>query len=131
MALSNDIQEIPRLIGETVEQLGKLVQNEADLARAEMSQKIAQAALGAAYIVGAAMLAIPVLVLVLISLAIWFTQLGLSPILAHLCAAACGAFGSAILGLVGKRFLKAEKLKLRVTMRQFGDDVQAMKEMSR
>jgi len=34
MALSNDLNAIPRLFGDAVEQLGKLVQNEVQLARA-------------------------------------------------------------------------------------------------
>ena len=56
MSLSSDLNAIPRLFGDAVEQLGKLVQNEVQLARAELSQKITQASIGAAYIAGAAIL---------------------------------------------------------------------------
>jgi hypothetical protein len=90
MALSNDLNAIPRLFGDAVEQLGKLVQNEVQLARAELGQKMTQVGVGAAYVAGAAILSIPVLVVLLIALALWLSQLGLSPILAHLAAAACG-----------------------------------------
>ena len=62
MALSDDLHTIPRLVGDTFEQLGKLVQNEVQLARAEVSEKLAQAAMGAAYLGAAAVLFIPVLV---------------------------------------------------------------------
>jgi hypothetical protein len=131
MALSNDLNAIPRLFGDAVEQLGKLVQNEVQLARAELSQKMAQASIGAAYVTGAAILSIPVLVVVLIALALWLTQLGLSPVVAHLGAAACGAVISAILAMVGMSHLKPENLKPMVTMRQVERDVETAKEMAR
>ena len=131
MALSNDLNAIPRLFGDAVEQLGKLVQNEVQLARAELSQKMTQAGIGAAYVAGAAILSIPVLVLLLIALALWLTQLGLSPALAHLAAAACGAVISAILATVGMSHLKPENLKPKVTMQQVERDVATAKEMAR
>ena len=43
MSLSDDFNAIPKLFGDAVEQLAKLVQNEVQLARAELSQKITQA----------------------------------------------------------------------------------------
>ena len=131
MALSNDLNAIPRLFGDAVEQLGKLVQNEVQLARAELSQKMTQASIGAAYVAGAALLSIPVLVLLLIALALWLTQLGLSPALAYLAAAACGAVISAILAMVGMSHLKPENLKPKVTMQQVERDVATVKEMAR
>jgi hypothetical protein len=131
MALSNDLNAIPRLFGDTVEQLGKLVQNEVQLARAELSQKMTQASIGAAYITGAAILSIPVLVVLLIALALWLTQLGLSLVVAHLVAAACGAVISAILAMVGMSHLKPANLKPQVTMRQVERDVETAKEMAR
>ena len=131
MALSNDLNAIPRLFGDAVEQLGKLVQNEVQLARAELSQKMTQAGIGSAYVAGAAILSIPALVLLLIALALWLTQLGLSPVLAHLAAAACGAVISAILAMVGMSHLKPENLKPKVTMQQVQRDVATAKEMAR
>lgn len=131
MALSNDISAISRLFGDTVEQLGSLVQNEVQLARAELSQKITQASIGGAYVTGAAILFIPVVVVLLIALALWLIQLGLSPVLAHLAAAACGAVISAILAVVGMGYLKSENLKPKVTMHQVQRDVAAAKEMVR
>ena len=77
--LTDDLHAIPGLLSDTAEQLGKLLQNEAQLARAELSQKMTQAATGAAYMVGAALLSIPVLVLLLIALALFLVQQGLSP----------------------------------------------------
>jgi hypothetical protein len=131
MALSNDLNAIPRLFGDAVEQLGKLVQNEVQLARAELAQKMTQASIGAAYVTGAAILSIPVLVVLLIAMALWLTQLGLSPVVAHLAAAACGAVISVILAMVGMSHLKPENLKPKVTMQQVERDITTAKEMAR
>ena len=131
MALTEDVREIPRLFGDAVEQLGKLVRNEAQLAQAELSQKVVQAGTGAAYIAGAAMLAVPVLVLLLMALALWLTQLGINPALAHLIAAVVGLVASVALAMVGKSYFTPENLTPRVTLRQVEKDVTAAKEMTR
>jgi hypothetical protein len=131
MSLSRDLNDIPSLFGDAVEQLGKLVQNEAQLARAELSQKITQAGIGAAYVAGAGILAVPVLVVLLIALALGLTQLGLSPAAAHLIAAGAGALVSGILAMVGISYLKPENLKPKVTLQQVGRDVETAKEMAR
>jgi uncharacterized membrane protein YgcG len=131
MSLSDDLHTIPKLFGDAVEQLGKLVQNEAQLARAEISQKITQAGIGAAYVIGAAVLCIPVLVVLLIALALWLTHLGLAPVLAHLAAAGCGAAISVVLAMVGMSYLNAENLRPKVTIRQVERDVATAKELAR
>jgi hypothetical protein len=131
MALSNDLNAIPRLFSDAVEQLRKLVQNEVHLARAELGQKMTQAGIGAAYVGGAAILSIPVLVVLLITLALWLAQMGLSPVLAHLAAAACGAVIAAILAMIGISHLKPDNLKPKVTMRQVERDVATAKELAR
>jgi hypothetical protein len=107
------------------------VQNEVRLARAELTQKMAQAGMGAAYILGAAIFCIPVLVILLIALALWLTQLGVSLVVAHLAAAACGAGISIVLALIGMSHLKPENLKPKVTMQQIERDVATAKELVR
>jgi VIT1/CCC1 family predicted Fe2+/Mn2+ transporter len=131
MPLQDDLNAIPRLVGDAIEQLAKLMQNEAQLARAELSQKITQAGIGAAYFIGAAVLCIPVVVLLLIALALWLTQTGLSPVVAHLAAAFCGAVVCAGLAMVGMSYLKPENLKPKVTMHQVERDVATAKELAR
>jgi uncharacterized membrane protein YgcG len=131
MALSDDVRDIPRLVADAAEQLGKLVRNEAQLAQAELSQKAIQAGMGAAYMAGAAILAVPVLVLLLMALALWLVQIGLNPALAHLIAAAIGLLASVVLGVVGKSYFTPENLTPRVTLRQMDKDVAAAKEMGR
>ena len=131
MALSDDFHTIPKLFGDAVEQLGKLVQNEVQLARAELSQKITQVGIGAAYIGGAAILCIPVLVVLLIALALWLTQFGLGPVAAHFAAAGIGAILCGVLAMIGMSYLKPENLKPKVTMREVGRDVATAKELAR
>jgi hypothetical protein len=129
--LTEDLHAIPGLLSDTAEQLGKLLHNEAQLARAELSEKMSQAATGAAYLIGAALLSIPVLVLLLIALALFLAQQGLSPALAHLIAAGVGIVIAAVLAMVGARYLKPEKLKPRVTLQQVERDIQTAKELAR
>jgi hypothetical protein len=131
MAISEDIHAIPKLFGDAVEQVGKLVQNEAQLAKAELAEKITQAGIGAAYIAAAAVLCIPVLVLLLISLALGLVQAGLSPAVAHLAAAGCGAVICGILAMMGLSYFTSEHLKPKVTIRQIERDVATAKELAR
>ncbi len=131
MPLLKEDRSIPGLFGDAIEQLGKLVQNEVQLARAEITQKVAQAGIGVAYVAAAGVLMIPVLVVLLIALALWLTQMGMSPVVAHLIAAAVGAGISLMLGVVGLNRLKPEKLKPTVTIQQVERDVAAAKDLVR
>jgi hypothetical protein len=131
MPLAKDLHTIPALFGDAIEQLGKLVSNEVQLARAELSEKVAQAGMGVAYVAAAGVLMIPVLVILLIALALWLTQMGLSPVVSHLVAAAIGAAVSVVLGLVGLNRLKPENLTPTVTIQQVERDVAAVKEIAR
>ena len=131
MSLTTNVRTIPGLVGDAIEQLGKLVSNEIQLARAEISEKLAQAAMGVAYVAAAGVLMIPVLVVLLIALALWLVQMGLSPAVSHLIAAAIGMAVSVVLGLVGLNRLKPEKLTPTVTIQQVERDVAAAKELAR
>ena len=131
MPEQHDTRSISALLGDAVEQLGKLVNNELQLARAEFSQKLAQAGRGAAFLAGAALLLIPVLVILLISLALWLHQMGASPVASHLIVAAGGGLISIVLALVGLNYLKPEKLTPTVTLTEVGRDVAAVKELAK
>src|SRR6185503_4621982 len=96
----NDARLIPGLVGDAIEQLAKLVQNEVQLARAEIAEKVAQAGMGVGYMVAAGVLMIPALVVLLLALALWLNQQGFSPIISHLIAAGVGAGASLVLGLI-------------------------------
>jgi hypothetical protein len=131
MSLSRDLNDIPKLFGDAVEQLGKLVQNEAQLARTEMSEKITQAGIGTAYLAGAAALCIPVLVMLLMALSIALIQAGLSPVAAYLASAVVGAVIAGILAAIGLNRLKPENLTPNVTIKEVGRDVATAKELAR
>jgi len=130
MALSDDFRAMPRLLGDAMQQLGHLVENEVELAKAELADKINQAKLGAIYLAGAAVLAIPVLVMLLMVLAMWFADLGLSPIAAHLAAAACGAVIALVLAIAGMSYLKADNLKPKATLSEVRQDIATAREIA-
>jgi len=131
MSSPNDARSIGDLLGDAVSQLGKLVHNEVQLARAEMGEKLALAGMGIAFIAAAAVLMIAVLVVLLISLALGLTELGFSPVAAHLTAAVVGAVICAILAALGVTRLKPENLKPRVTLQQLERDVSTAKELAK
>jgi putative superfamily III holin-X len=131
MALSDDMHAIPRLFGDAVEQLGKLITNEVQLAKAELTEKISQAGIGAAYLGAATLFAIPVLVLLLISLALFIEKLGLSAPVAHLVSAGCGAAVCGVLAMVGLSYFKPDQLKPKVTIQQVERDLVTAKELAR
>jgi hypothetical protein len=132
MSLSSDIQAIPRLFADAVEQLAKLVQNEAQLARAEIGQKFGQAKLGAAYLAAAAILAIPAVAVLLIALALWLsTAFALNPATGYLIAGAVGVVVALVLGLTGMSYLKPDNLTPKVTIRAVERDIQTAKELAR
>ncbi len=131
MSGQNDARSISELFGDAVTQLNKLVHNELHLARVEISQKVSQASMGIAFIAAAAVMMIPVLVVLLFALALWIIQLGMSPLAAHLIAAAVGALLSAVLALVGMNSLRPEKLTPKVTIQQMERDLAAAKEFAK
>ena len=131
MSLSQDLRTIPSLLGDAVEQLGKLMQNEAQLARAELSEKVGIAMRGMLMMGAAAILVIPVLVMLLLALALALHSAGLSAWLAALVSALAGGAVAAILLLVGRTHLRAEKLTPRVTLHELEADVGAAKELVR
>ena len=131
MSISNEAREIPALLSDAIEQLGKLVQNEVQLARAEINEKVAKAGMGLAFIAAAATLMIPAIVVLLIAFAIWLSDMGISPVVSHLIAGVLGAVLSVVLGMIGLNRLRLEKLAPTVTIEQVGRDVAAAKELAK
>jgi uncharacterized membrane protein YqjE len=131
MSLSEDLRTIPTLLGDAVEQLGKLVQNEAQLARAELSEKISTALRGVLLMAAAAILIGPVLVMLLAALALALHAAGLSPFLAAVVSALVGAGIAAVLLLIGRSHLRPAKLTPTVTLHELEADIGAVKELVR
>jgi putative superfamily III holin-X len=124
-------RSIPELFSDALGQLAKLVSNEFDLARAEISEKASQAGRAAALIGAAAVIFIPALVLILFAIAAALIRGGISDPVAYLLTGAGAAVVAAALGGIGVSRLSGDALKPAVTLDQMQRDKNAAKEMVR
>jgi len=130
MSLPNS-RSIPELLSDAVGQLAKLVGNEFELARAEISDKASQAGRAAAMIGAGAVIMIPALVLLLFAIAAALIRAGLSEPVAYLLTGIGAAVISAALIGIGLNRLSGDALKPSVTLDQVQRDKVAAKEMVR
>ena len=128
MAMSTDTRSIAELFSDALHQFTKLVRTELQLARAELAAKASEAAMGIAFIAGAALAMIAALVLLLMALAVWLVELGLPDPVAYLIAGVVGALISAVLGWTGMNRLKPGNLAPERTMQQFQRDAAVVQE---
>ena len=128
--LTEDVRSISRLFGDALENFSKLFQTEIRLARAELSQKASQAAVGVGMLGGAMLLLIPALVLFLMALAVWLIGLGLPAPAAYALSGLLALILAGGLALVGMARLKPAALAPRVTMHEVRQDISAAKEMA-
>jgi membrane protein implicated in regulation of membrane protease activity len=98
------------------------------IARAELTAKATEAAIGAGLLIGGALLLIPAMVLLLMALAAWLSELGLSNSVSNLIAGVVGLLISGVLAYLGKIRLSPEHLKPKRTIRELERDVAAVKE---
>jgi len=131
MTAAKEIRSIGDLLGNAVSQLGKLIGNEIQLARAELSQKLSQGAEGVAFLLGALVAFIPALVMLSIGIALFLVQRGLSAPTAYLAVAGVDGLIAVALAVAGMNRLKIEKLKPTITMQQLERDLDAVKESAR
>ena len=124
----NDSRPVSELFADALTQFSKLMRNELQLARAEMSMKVAQAMTAMGLLAGAAILSIPTLVLLLMSLAAWLVEIGISPSVAHLIAGVVGLLAVAIVGGIGLNRLKTNSLVPKRTLDQLQQDAAAARE---
>src|ERR1700722_2655884 len=75
---------LSQLFGDSFAELAKLIQNEVDLARAELREKVTLIGGAIALIAAGAVLLIPALVLMLCAVAAWLIMLGLAAPFAYL-----------------------------------------------
>jgi VIT1/CCC1 family predicted Fe2+/Mn2+ transporter len=125
-----DPRTITELVSDAVNQFSKLIRNEVAIARAEIAAKASQAATGVGFLIGGALLLIPPMVLLLMALAAWLVELGLSASLSNLSAGVVGFAISAVLAWVGMTKLKPENLKPKRTIHELERDVAAAKELT-
>jgi Putative Actinobacterial Holin-X, holin superfamily III len=128
---SQSSRSIPELFSDAVGQLAKLVGNEFDLARAELSEKANQAGRAAAMIGAGAVILIPALVMLLFAAAAALMHAGFSAPVAYLLTGVGAAVVSAGLIATGLNRLSGDALKPSVTLDQVQRDKVAAKEMVR
>lgn len=126
---SSNSRSIPELSSDAVGQLAKLIGNEFELARAELSEKASQAGRAAAMIGAGAVIMISALVILLFAIASALIRAGLSDPIAYLITGAGAAIISAALIGIGLSRLSGDALKPAVTLEQVQRDKLAAKEM--
>ena len=122
-------RSIPELFSDAVGQLAKLIGNEFELARTELSEKVSQAGRASGMIGAGAVISIPALVLLLLAFAAALIRRGLSEPVAYLIVGLGAALLSAGLIAVGMSRLTGGALKPKVTLDQMQRDKVAAKEM--
>jgi uncharacterized membrane protein YqjE len=132
MSLADRSRSLSKLLGDAVEQLGALFQVELQLAQAELSENVANAGRGAAYLAVAAMFAIPVITLLLIALALWIKEAtSISLALSYLISALIGAAIGLICGLIALNYLRAKNLRPNITLEQIRRDIAVAKDIGK
>ena len=124
-------RSIPELLSDAVVQLAKLVGNEFELARVELSEKAGQAGKAAGMIGAGAVILIPALVLLLFAFSATLIRSGLSEPVAYLIVGLGAALLSGGLIAVGISRFSGGQLKPTVTLDQVQRDKVAAKEMVR
>jgi hypothetical protein len=127
--ISPTSRSIPELFSDAVGQLAKLIGNEFELARAELSEKAAQFGRSAVLIGAGAIFLIPALVILLFAVSAALISSGLTASIAYLLTGAGAAIVSAALIAVGLNRLSGDALKPSITLDQVRRDQAAAKEL--
>jgi hypothetical protein len=124
-------RSIPELFSDAFGQLAKLIGNEFELARAEMSDKVNQVGRAAVLIGIGALILMPALVLVLFAIAAALVDSGFSPAVSYLLTGVGTAVISAVLIGIGVSRLSGDAMRPSMTIDQLQRDKVAAKEMMR
>ncbi|MBW7966138.1 phage holin family protein [Bradyrhizobium sp. BR 10261] len=127
----NDLHKISGLIGDAMAQVAKLFQNELDLAKAELGEKVQRLGGALGFFAGGAVLVMPAVVMALFALSSALISAGWSPTLAYLSSAIVAAAISGALFAVGVKRLDARNLTPQETIRQLEKDKDTVKGMVR
>jgi membrane protein implicated in regulation of membrane protease activity len=131
MSTPSDLGTISNLLGDALSQFAKLFQNEVDLARAELGEKVQQVAWAVGLLAAAAVLVIPALVMALFALSAALMESGWAQPISYLVSAVVAAAVAGVLFAVGWNRLDARNLAPRETMRQLEKDKVTVKDMVR
>ena len=124
-------RSIPELFSDAVGQLAKLIGNEFELARTELSEKANQVGRATAMIGAGAVILMPALVLLLFAVSAALIRGVLSEPVAYLLTGTGAALVSAALIAIGLSRLSGDALKPSMTLEQVQRDKLAAKEMAR
>jgi hypothetical protein len=124
-------RSIPELFSEAMGQLAKLMGNEFDLARAELSAKVNQGGRAVAIIGAGAVILIPALVMLMFAAVAGLMHAGISDPVAYLIVGVVGTVISAGFIAAGLNRLSGDALKPSMTLDQVHRDKVAAKEMVR
>ena len=127
----NTSRSIPNLAADAMGQLAKLIGNEFDLARAELSAKAGQAGRAIAMIGAGAVILIPALVILLLAAANGLIHAGFSDPIAYLIVGGAAVLVALVLVIAGVSQLSPSELKPSATLEQVQRDKLAIKEMTR
>jgi hypothetical protein len=131
MSTQSDLRTISGLLGDALSQFAKLFQNEVDLAKAELGEKVQQVGGAVGFFAAGAILVIPALVMALFALSAALIAAGWSQPISYLASAVVAAVLAGLLFAVGINRLDARNLAPRETMRQLEKDKDTVKEMVR
>ncbi|MBR0831505.1 phage holin family protein [Bradyrhizobium manausense] len=126
-----DLRSSSKLFGDALSQFSKLLQNEIDLAKAELSEKAQIMGVAFGLIAGGAILVVPALVMLLLALSSTLVSAGWSQPVSHLTSAILAAVIAGLLFAIGINRLDARKLAPHETIRQFEKDRDTVKGMVR
>jgi hypothetical protein len=124
-------RSIPELFSDAVGQLAKLVGNEFELARAELSEKASQMGRAALMIGAGAIVLMPALVLLLFAASAALIRSGYSEPVSYLLTGGGAALVSIALMATGLSRVSGDALKPSMTLDQVQRDKVAAKEMVR
>jgi putative superfamily III holin-X len=127
----SDLRTISTLLGDALSQFAKLFQNEVDLARAELGEKIQKVGAAVGFIAGGAILVIPALVMALFALSAALIAAGWPQPVSYLTSAIVAAAIAGVLFAIGINRLDARYLAPHETMRQLEKDKDTAKGMVR
>jgi hypothetical protein len=122
-------RSIPELLSEVLGQLAKLIGNEFDLAKAELSSKATQVGRGVMMIGIGAVFMIPALIMLLMAAAAALMHAGYSDPVAYLITGGAAILIAAVLVGVGISRMSGDALKPSMTLEQLQRDKVAAKEM--
>ncbi|MGF7161584.1 hypothetical protein FHS85_003225 [Rhodoligotrophos appendicifer] len=131
MAMPVENRSFTDLLSDTFSQLGDLVRSEIQLARTEMLLQVSKAANAVGFLAAAAVLAIPALVMLLLTISAALVEAGLDEWLGNLIATVIGMAASAILAWIGLNRIKAASFVPKRTLEQLHLDAVAAKEQVR